>query len=82
MLAWCAVLFILGILAFADSILNSGEIFRWLTPIIFMLISLGILIRTTMKIKSKKLENYEERIFNLEREIQSLQRGREKLADY
>jgi hypothetical protein len=45
MLAWCSVLFLLGVLAFLDAIFNYGEIFRKVNSLMFMLISLGVLIR-------------------------------------
>lgn len=82
MFVWCAVLFGLGILAFVDSLLNMGEIFRRVNSIMFMLISLGLLVRTTTKMKSQKLENYEKRVFNLEQQVKALRNGREKLAKF
>ena len=82
MFVWCAVLFALGILAFVDSILNMGEIFRRVNSIMFMLISLGLLVRTTTKIKTQKIENYEKRVFNLEQQVRLLQDGREKLSKF
>ena len=45
MLIWCTILFLLGVLAFLDSIFNYGEIFRRINSLMFMLISLGVLIR-------------------------------------
>jgi len=59
MFIWCGVLFFLGIMAFMDSIFNMGEVFRKVNSVLFMLISLGLLIRTTTKMKSQKLENYQ-----------------------
>lgn len=82
MFIWCAILFILGIAAFIDSMLNMGAIFRTANSVLFLLISLGLLIRTTTKMKSKKLENYEERVFNLERQVKVLQDGKKKLAEF
>ena len=82
MFIWCAVLFILGIVAFIDSIFNMGEIFRTANSVLFLLISLGLLIRTTTKMKTKKIENYEERIFSLERQVRALQEGQKKLAEF
>jgi hypothetical protein len=70
MLTWCAVLFVLGILAFLDAIVNPpyGDIFRKVNSILFMLISLGMLIRlrkerSQHKVKSSvsKTEKIEER---------------------
>ena len=45
MLFWSTALFILGVLAFLDAIFNYGEIFRQINSFMFMLISLGVLIR-------------------------------------
>jgi len=72
MFIWCAVLFFLGIVAFLDSIFNYGEIFRQVNSVLFMLISLALLIRTTTKIRAKKIENYEDRIANLEMQIRRM----------
>jgi hypothetical protein len=76
------VLFVLGVLAFIDSIFNMGDIFRQVNSVLFMLISLALLFRTTTKMKSKTRETYEERVFNLEQQVRVLQEGRKKLADY
>ena len=58
MLAWCAVLFILGILAFLDAMIAPpyGDIFRKVNSVLFMLISLGMLIRLRME-RSKHKED-------------------------
>jgi len=45
MIVWCSILFLLGTLAFLDAIFNYGEIFRRVNSLMFMLISLGVLIR-------------------------------------
>jgi hypothetical protein len=47
MLTWCAILFFLGILAFLDAMFSPpyGDIFRKVNSLLFMLISLGMLIR-------------------------------------
>jgi cytochrome c oxidase subunit IV len=82
MLVWCAILFGLGILAFLDSIFNVGEIFRRVNSIMFMLISLGLLVRTTTKMKSKKIENYEKRVFSLEQQVKMLQEDHSKMAKF
>jgi hypothetical protein len=82
MFTWCTILFALGVLAFIDSIYNMGDIFRQVNSVLFMLISLGLLFRTTTKMKSKRRETYEERIFHLEQQVRILQDGRKKLADY
>jgi len=82
MFVWCAVLFLLGVLAFVDSVFNMGEIFRRVNSVLFMLISLALLVRTTTKIRAQKKENYEKRIFNLEKQVKILQEGNKKLAEF
>ncbi len=79
MFIWCTMLFLLGIAAFLDSIFNYGDIFRQINSVLFMLISLGLLIRTTTKIKAKKIEGYESRIRNLELELKALKGDRERV---
>lgn len=69
MLAWCTILFTLGILAFLDTIFNYGDIFRKVNSVVFMLISLGLLIRTSMKMKIKRIEGLISRIEELEDQI-------------
>jgi len=78
MFVWCIILFILGIAAFLDSIFNYGNIFRQINSVLFMLISLGILVRTTTKIRARKIEGYENRIENLEMQLRTLQSEKEK----
>lgn len=56
MLIWCMTLFGLGVLAFLDTIFNYGEIFRRVNSILFMLLSLGLLVRTRMLIKFGRIE--------------------------
>jgi len=82
MLIWCATLFILGILAFLDSVFNMGDIFRRVNSVLFLLISLALLIRTTTKSKEKKLEKYQSRLFALERELRGMKASQEKLEQY
>ena len=82
MFLWCGVLFALGILAFLDSIFNMGDIFRRVNSVLFMLISLALLVRTTTKMKSQKKEEYEKRIFNLEQQVKNLENSKEKLGQY
>ncbi len=82
MFVWCAILFVLGILAFVDSLLNMGEIFRQVNSVLFMLLSLALLFRTTSKMKQHKKEQYEDRVFHLEQQVKMLQAGREKLKEF
>jgi hypothetical protein len=82
MFVWCGVLFCLGILAFADTILNMGEIFRTVNSILFMLISMGLLVRTTSKRKEHRHESLQAKIFDLERQISDLKSTQKALSDY
>lgn len=72
MLVWCVILFALGITAFMDSLFNYGDIFRRVNSVLFMLISLGLLVRTTTKMKARRVENYEEKIGHLTAELKDL----------
>ena len=82
MLTWCAVLFFLGVAAFLDSLFTFGEIFRRVNSVLFMLVSLGVLVRVSIKIKLGQRENYQERIKDLEIEIQNIKKEKTKvLAD-
>ena len=82
MFVWCAVLFVLGILAFFDSIFNMGDLFRQVNSVFFMLISLALLIRTTTKIKTKKQETLENKLFGLERKVRTLEDSNKKMAEF
>lgn len=82
MFVWCAIMFFLGIAAFMDSLFNYGEIFRQINSVLFMLISLGLLVRTTIKMKAGRIEQYEKRIANLERELRSMKTPEETPAEY
>lgn len=79
MLIWCALLFGLGILAFMDSIFNYGEIFRQVNSVLFLLTSLGLLVRTTTKIRGKQMESYQEQVARLEMEVRSLRSEQENM---
>lgn len=72
MLTWCTILFVLGILAFLDTIFNYGDIFRKVNSVVFMLISLALLVRTSMKMKLKRVEGLITRIEELEEQITHL----------
>jgi cytochrome c oxidase subunit IV len=72
MLAWCAILFVLGIIAFLDTIYNYGEIFRMINSVIFMLVSLGLLVRTSMKMKIKRIEGLISKVEELEAKLGQL----------
>jgi len=81
MFIWCTILFLLGIAAFLDAIFNYGLIFRQINSVFFMLISLALLIRTTTKMKSRKIEGYEKRIENLEIQLRAQQVQHENAAN-
>jgi hypothetical protein len=66
MLGWCALMFCLGIVAFLDSMFNYGEIFRRINSVLFLLVSLGLLVRTSMKIKLRYIENLQAKLTELE----------------
>lgn len=72
MLGWCAMLFGLGIMAFLDSLFNYGEIFRQINSVLFMLTSLGLLVRTTTKMRLRTFEQQAARILALEEEVFAL----------
>ena len=82
MLIWCALLFGLGILAFLDSVLNMGEIFRRVNSVVFLLISLALLIRTSTKSRERTQEKFQERIRGLEREVFELKESQRKMAEF
>jgi cytochrome c oxidase subunit IV len=69
MLIWCAILFLLGILAFLDTIFNYGEIFRRVNSVVFMLVSLGLLVRTSMKMKIRRIEGLIAKVEELEGQL-------------
>ena len=72
MLTWCAILFALGITAFLDTLFNYGEIFRRVNSVVFMLVSLGLLVRTSMKMKVKRIEGLIAKVEELEGQISKL----------
>ncbi len=75
MLTWCAVLFVLGVAAFLDTLYNYGNIFRQVNSVLFMLVSLGLLVRTTSKMRMRITEGYIARIEKLEKELRELTHG-------
>lgn len=76
MLVWCTVLFFLGVTAFLDSTFAFGEIFRTINSVLFMLVSLGLLIRVSMKRRLRELETLRERVLELEQELRTLEARR------
>ena len=80
MLIWCGFLFGLGILAFFDGIFNHGDVFRQVNSVIFLLIALGLFVRTTTKIRTRKFEAHEDKVERLEVELRNLRSRHEKDA--
>lgn len=78
MLMWSAILFILGVAAFLDALFNYGEIFRKINSVLFLLISLAILVRTTTKMKDARIEKYQQQVDDLEQKVNNLSRNKEK----
>lgn len=78
MLFWSAVLFLLGVAAFLDTIFNYGEIFRKVNSVLFLLISLAILVRTTTKMKTAKFEEHSRRVMELETRVKNLSKPKER----
>lgn len=72
MFIWCGILFTLGITAFLDSLFNYGEIFRQVNSVLFLLVSLGLLIRTTTKMRLRTMEHHTDRIRVLEEELHTI----------
>lgn len=78
MFVWSGFLFLLGILAFLDSLFNYGEIFRQVNSVLFLLISLALFVRTSVKIKQRAIEHYQQRIYKLEEQVARLTKENEK----
>jgi hypothetical protein len=81
MIYWCIALFVMGVMSFLDNIVSYGEVFRWINSVLFMLVSLGILIRTRMMVKTGKIERLIEEVDYYKQEIIRLNRlakGNEK----
>jgi flagellar hook-associated protein FlgK len=77
MLIWCSVLLFLGVTAFLDNLFTQNEIFRTINSVLFMLVSLGLLVRTSTKKRIGRIESYLKKIDELERQIKDLtQAGR------
>jgi len=78
MLLWSGILFVLGVAAFLDALFNYGEIFRKVNSVLFLLISLAILVRTTTKMKDAKIERYQQKVEELEQKVNNLSGQKEK----
>jgi len=77
MLVWCVVLFFLGVAAFLDSLFYFGEIFRKVNSVLFMLISLGLLVRVSTKAKMRVMETLQEKIKSLEEKLKEKETSKE-----
>ncbi|MCI0531707.1 MAG: hypothetical protein L0Y74_07165 [candidate division Zixibacteria bacterium] len=79
MIVWCIVLFLLGVTAWLDSVFNFGQIYRSVNSVLFLLISLGLLVRVKHRSKIKEHETLQKRITELEHEL-GLDRVRTKVG--
>ena len=79
MFIWVFILFCLGLVAFIDSVYNFGEIFRQINSVMFLLVSMGLLVRTTTLKRRGRLENYKSRVGKLERDIKSLSNNKQAI---
>ncbi len=80
MLVWCTLLLFLGIAAFLDAVFTFGEIFRQVNSVLFMLVSLGLLVRISTKIRLAKREGQDRKIEEQEKRIEELERRVAELA--
>ena len=76
MLIWGLVLFSLGILAVLDSQFNYGYVFRSANSLVFMLVSLGVLIRTRILQKLGYKEQLLKKNVELSTKIEDMERSR------
>ncbi len=75
MLIWSIVLLILGILAVIDSQVNYGQIFRSANSILFMLLALGVLVRTKILGTRGFREKLVRKNIELEARVEELERA-------
>ena len=78
MVVWCLVLFGLGAVAFLDTQYNYGLIFRQVNAVMFMIISLALLYRITVKARIGARESLLTKLKNAQQEIDAL---KSQLAD-
>ncbi|MCP4582553.1 MAG: hypothetical protein GY839_13170 [candidate division Zixibacteria bacterium] len=78
MFYWCMTLFVLGVLAILDTVFSYGEIFRWVNSVLFLLASLGLLVRTRMMVKNGKIEKLMEEVEFYKTQISNLNLNVEK----
>lgn len=79
MLIWSFVLFCLGVLAVLDAQFNYGQIFRSANSIMYMLLSLGVLIRAKLMRTRGYREQLVRKNIELEDKVKELQRSLELL---
>jgi hypothetical protein len=77
MFVWGLVLFGLGVLAFLDACFNYGQLFRTANSFMFMLVSLGVLIRTRVMKKMGYKEQLVESNDMLKARIMALKQSQE-----
>ncbi|MEE9553172.1 MAG: hypothetical protein V3W18_02650 [candidate division Zixibacteria bacterium] len=75
MLIWSFVLLGLGILAVLDSQFNYGHIFRSTNAVVYLLLSLGVLIRTKILGNQGYRERLVRKNIELEAKVEELQRS-------
>ncbi len=81
MLVWWAVMFMLGALALCDSYLDFGGLFRQINSAIFLLASLGLLVRIIRKTQQQTKEKLVERIGELEIELHVAKKTEPQIID-
>ncbi|OGC75967.1 MAG: hypothetical protein A2145_00465 [candidate division Zixibacteria bacterium RBG_16_40_9] len=81
MFVWCLILFILGVLAFLDATFTFGEIFSRVNSVLFMLISLGLLVRVRAQMKLNETGKLLSRIAQLEAENKQLSSGKRPVSE-
>ena len=79
MLIWSILLLGLGVLAVLDSQLNYGHIFRSANSLVYMLLSLGILIRTRVMGTQGYREQLVRKNIELEEKVERLQSSLDQL---
>ena len=79
MLIWSFVLLCVGVLAILDSHFNYGYIFRSANAFVYMLLALGILVRTKMLGNQGYRERLVRRNIDLEAQVEELQSSLNRL---
>ena len=81
MFVWGIVLFCLGISAVLDSQFNYGYVFRSTNSTLFLLVSLGVLIRTRVLSKQGEKEKLRSTKTELESKVEDLEYHKVTLKD-